>query len=56
MKRLSLLGVVTLTVACGGDGDRRVASSDPFCQRVLPAVDAFMTQARAENPVPTDDR
>ena len=56
MKRLFLFGLVTLMVACGGDGGRAVVSRDPFCQRVLPAVDAFMTQARADNPVPDDDR
>jgi len=56
MKRLSLLGVVTLMVACGGAGGRRVASSDPFCQQVLPAGAAFMAEAHADNPVLADDR
>jgi len=55
MKRLTFLGFIALMVACG-DENRGVASSDPFCQMVMPAVDAFMTQARADNPVPDDDR
>ncbi len=43
-------------IACGGDGGGDLASADPFCQRVVPAVEAFMTQARADHPTPSDDR
>lgn len=54
MKRIVLLGTAITLAACGGDG--AVVSSDPFCQQVLPAVDAFMAQAGAENPTPDDPR
>jgi ABC-type transport system substrate-binding protein len=47
-----LFGTAITLAACGDDG--AVVSSDPFCQQVLPAVDAFMAQAGAENPTPDD--
>ena len=34
-------------IACGGDGGGDLASADPFCQRVVPAVEAFMTDGDA---------
>jgi len=50
-----LAGLLALVVAaCGGDA--RVTSNDPFCQQVLPSVEAFLGQARAANPVPNDER
>ncbi len=52
-KELAVL-VAVLVSACGGDA--RVTSNDPFCQRVLPTVEAFLGQARAANPVPNDER
>ena len=55
MRKLFLLGTMVGAAACGG-GDGAVVSSDPFCQGVLPAVDAFMAQARADNPTPDDPR
>lgn len=58
MKRLLTLATVTAMTtltACIGDGAGPV-SNDPFCQQVLPAVDAFMAQSRAAHPVPDDPR
>lgn len=56
MKKVLVLAAVVGAAACGGDGGGRTASNDPFCQRVLPAVDAFMARARAEHPTPDDPR
>ena len=58
MRKLSMvLGTVVALAACGGgEGGTRVASSDPFCQRVMPAVASFMAQAREKHPVPDDPR
>ncbi|MDA0328281.1 MAG: ABC transporter substrate-binding protein [Gemmatimonadetes bacterium] len=55
MKKLFVSTVVFVLAGCGG-GDGAVVSNEPFCQAVLPAVDAFMARARAENPVPDDPR
>jgi peptide/nickel transport system substrate-binding protein len=58
MKKLQAMvttWAISTLAACGGDGAGPV-SSDPFCQRVLPAVDAFMAQSRAAYPVPDDPR
>ena len=55
IKKLLALGAVSAVVGCGSQ-DGNVASSDPFCQQVLPAVDAFMAEARAANPTPDDGR
>ena len=60
MRKIPVLGAVVAMAACGGDGGdgapRRVVSNDPFCQQVIPAVEAFMEQARADNPTPDDPR
>lgn len=55
MKRSVALGAAILATACGGGSDA-VVSNDPFCQRVLPAVEAFMAEARDANPTPDDPR
>ena len=55
MKRSLACAAALMFGACGGDGGG-VASSDPFCQQVLPVVSAFMAEARADNPVPSDER
>jgi peptide/nickel transport system substrate-binding protein len=55
MRILVWVGVVSALSACGGDRGV-VASSDPFCQQVLPTVDAFMEQARLDYPAPDDER
>jgi peptide/nickel transport system substrate-binding protein len=54
MKRVIALGAAILATACGGDGG--VVSNDPFCRQVLPAVRAYMAEARAANPAPDDPR
>lgn len=55
-RNLAIATVVGLS-ACGGDGaGPAVVSSDPFCGQVLPAVEAYMAQAREDHPVPGDDR
>lgn len=56
MKKVLLMGVVAVASACGGDGGGRTASSDPFCQQVLPAVASFMAEARVQHPTPDDPR
>lgn len=57
MKKAITCGAVVAMAACGGDGNgNAAASTDPFCQQVLPAVEAFMAQAEAGNPTPADDR
>jgi peptide/nickel transport system substrate-binding protein len=55
MKRLLMVGTVITLGACGGAG-ADLSSMDLFCQQVLPAVDAFMAQARADYPTPDDER
>lgn len=55
MKRALLSSAAVCLAACGGDGTA-VTSNDPFCQEVLPRVDAFMTQARADAPALDDPR
>jgi peptide/nickel transport system substrate-binding protein len=55
MRRVLALGAVSVVAACGG-GDSAAIPDDPFCRQVLPAVAAFMEQARAANPVPDDPR
>jgi peptide/nickel transport system substrate-binding protein len=57
MKKLIAFGALMAAAACGGDdGAGAVASSDPFCQEVLPRVGEFMEQAREERPTPDDER
>ena len=56
MKKTLFAGMLFVMAACGGGDAERVASADPFCQRVVPAVDAFMAEAREENPAPDDER
>lgn len=41
--------------ACGGDGGGSVGDS-AFCAEVLPRVEAFLEQARADHPTPDDER
>ena len=55
MRKLGVIGLVA-AAACGGDEPGTVASNEPFCQEVLPRVQAYVTRARAENPVPDDPR
>ena len=56
MRKSIALGAAILFTACGRDGGIDLASADPFCQRVIPAVEAFMTRAEADHPRPSDDR
>ena len=56
MSRFVVLGTVSVLAACGGDGGTRAISSAPFCQQVMPAVDAYMAGMRAEHPTPNDPR
>ncbi|MDZ7778631.1 MAG: ABC transporter substrate-binding protein [Gemmatimonadota bacterium] len=59
MKKLLVVGLVGTVAACGGDGDEtaaRSASSDPFCQEVVPRVEAWVAEEREANPVPDDPR
>ena len=54
-KGLIGLGTVLGLASCGGS-DGRMGSSDPFCQEVLPAVEAFMAQASEAYPTPDEPR
>ena len=57
MKRTFLFGMLIAVGACGGDDpDIANRSSDPFCQAVWPAVDAYIAEATAANPTPADER
>jgi peptide/nickel transport system substrate-binding protein len=55
MKRILALGAACLAAACGG-GERVAIPNDPFCRDVIPRVQAFMAEARARHPVPSDPR
>lgn len=48
-------GVLALA-ACDAGTETRPVPNVAFCQEVLPAVDAYMAQAREANPVPGDPR
>jgi peptide/nickel transport system substrate-binding protein len=52
----TVLGAAVLLAACGSESGQRAVSSDPFCQQVMPAVSAFMEQARSGHPTPDDPR
>ena len=56
MKKLMLTVATLAMVACGGSDVTRTVSNDPFCQAVIPAVDAWLAEARASHPAPADDR
>ena len=56
MRTLITLGGAVLLAACGRDGGIDLASASPFCQQVIPAVEAFMFEARTLHPTPADDR
>ena len=56
MKKLTILAATTALVACGGADIVRTVSNDPFCQQVIPAVDAWLAQVREANPTPDGDR
>lgn len=56
MKKLTLLAATAALVACGGPDATRTVSNAPFCQQVIPAVDAWLAEARASNPAPENDR
>ena len=56
MRKFVVLGAATLFAACGGDGSIDLASASPFCQQVLPTVAAFISDAEAARPTPSDDR
>lgn len=48
--------VVAVAAACGGDSEVVTRSTDPFCQAVWPAVDAYMARVADEHPTPDDPR
>jgi peptide/nickel transport system substrate-binding protein len=58
MKRVVSLGFALALSACGGEGEPEVytVASDPFCQEVMPRVEAFLARARAEHPTPDYER
>jgi peptide/nickel transport system substrate-binding protein len=55
MKRAIAIGAASLAAACGGGTDATV-SNDPFCQRVIPAVNAYLAESRAAHPTASDPR
>lgn len=56
MRRSITLGAAIVLAACGGDEGIDLASASPFCQQVIPAVNAFMAETEAARPAPSDDR
>ena len=58
MRRLATLGLATALFACGGDAreETYAVAGDPFCQQVMPRVEAFLARARQEHPTPGDPR
>ncbi len=56
MRRSITLGAAIVLAACGGDEGIDLASASPFCQQVIPAVNAFMAETEAARPTPSDDR
>ncbi len=53
--RIGWVSAAVLLVGCGG-GEATRTAADPFCQRVEPAVDAWLQEARARHPAPDDPR
>ena len=45
MRKPITLGAAILLAACVGDEGFDLASASPFCQQVMPAVDAFMAKS-----------
>ncbi|NJD18477.1 MAG: hypothetical protein FIA95_04245 [Gemmatimonadetes bacterium] len=58
MKRIVCLGLALALPACGSEGEPESYSvaSDPFCQGVMPRVEAFLARAEADHPTPDDER
>lgn len=57
MKRMMLAGWLLAAVACGGEGETESGrAAEAFCAEVRPAVEAYLEEARARNPVPDDER
>ena len=58
MKRTWTLGAALALAGCGGGegGAPATIASDAFCQEVMPRVEAYLSQARAEQPLPDDER
>lgn len=56
MKKIIVGTTLLAAAACGGVDETANRSTDPFCQQVWPAVDAYMAEAAAANPVPDDPR
>lgn len=56
MKKTTAFGMMCLVTACGGSEPQRTVSNDPFCQQVIPAVDAYLASARDAHPAPADPR
>ena len=56
MKRVLTFGLVITAAACGDSGPQRTVSTHPFCQEVIPAVDAYLATAREQHPTPDDPR
>ncbi len=54
MKKTLVVGLALALAACGrgGEPERYPIAADPFCQQVMPRVEAFLARARAENPAP----
>ncbi len=55
-RKLLLMGALAAMGACDSEPAQRPVPNVAFCQEVLPAVEAYMAQAREANPVPDDPR
>ena len=56
MRRTSAIAAAVFLAACGSDGGIDLASASPFCQQVIPSVQAFMAETEAALAAPLDDR
>ena len=55
-RAVALLGPLALLAACDSGPTMRPVPNVPFCQQVIPAVEAYMQAAREANPTPDDPR
>lgn len=50
------IALAALVAACADRGEVYTVAADPFCQEVMPRVEAFVERTSAERPAPDDER